>query len=165
MTSSSKLLSADRAAHLSALDVTGSYIVQAPAGSGKTELLIQRYLKLLAVVNNPEEVVAITFTRKAAGEMRFRVLEALVRAQDKTVPVKSHERITYDAALSVLERDQELGWQLTEFPRRMRIQTLDALGAGIASYASWGIGFMPFVVLEGVWCAVALASLLRVRSV
>ena len=38
-------------------------------------------------------------------------------------------------------------------------QGLNALGAAIAGYASYGIGFMPFVVLEGTWCAVALASL------
>jgi len=132
VTRDAELLRADERARIDALDVHKSLIVQAPAGSGKTELLIQRYLRLLAIVDNPEEVIAITFTRKAAAEMKVRVLQALLRAQRSEIPTEPHERITAAAADAALARDQVLGWQIVANPRRMRIQTLDALNASIA---------------------------------
>ena len=132
MTHDAALLAADAKARDDALDVTRSFIVQAPAGSGKTELLIQRYLRLLATVDAPEEVIAITFTRKAAAEMQHRVLQALLRAQRGEVPEAPHERITAAAATTALQRDGLHHWQLVANPRRMRIQTLDSLNASIA---------------------------------
>ena len=126
------LIAADRKARETALDVERSFIVQAPAGSGKTELLIQRYLTLLATVDEPEEVIAITFTRKATAEMRLRVVEALRRAERGERPELPHLQITADAASRVLARDRQLGWQLIRQPRRLRIQTLDALNGSIA---------------------------------
>lgn len=125
------LLLADEAARENALDVTRSFIVQAPAGSGKTELLIQRYLCLLATVSEPEEVVAITFTNKAANEMQARVVAALERARRHETSELAHEQRTLAAAAAILERDGERGWRLLESPRRMRIQTLDAFCGSI----------------------------------
>ena len=132
MVSDEQLMESDRRSRSTALDVERSFIVQAPAGSGKTELLIQRYLKLLAIVSHPEEIIAITFTRKAATEMRLRVLAALKHAQGEISSDKAHQCLTIDIAQVVLNRDRELDWKLAEFPHRMRIQTLDGLSAGIA---------------------------------
>jgi len=132
MSGDATLLHDDAEAREQALDITRSFIVQAPAGSGKTELLIQRYLRLLAVVANPEEVISITFTRKAAAEMQYRVLESLRRASRGEQPSAAHERHTLRLATAVLERDSQRGWQLLVNPRRMRIQTLDSLNAAIA---------------------------------
>jgi len=122
----------DAEAREQALDPTESFIVQAPAGSGKTELLIQRYLALLATVQQPEQVVAITFTRKAAAEMRRRVLRALRAASDETPSEAEHERTAYDLARAVIARDRELDWQLLAQPQRLRIDTLDAFNAWLA---------------------------------
>ncbi len=126
----------DTVARREALDVSRSFIVQAPAGSGKTELLIQRHLALLAVVDAPEEVVAITFTRKAAGEMRGRVLEALAGVDDRPPP-DEHARQTYELARGVERRDRERGWQLRTNPARLRVHTIDGLCARLARQMPW----------------------------
>ncbi len=128
-----------------ALDPTGSFTVRAPAGSGKTELLIQRFLRLLAVVTKPESIVAITFTRKAAGEMLDRVLSALHAAQAGTPVEKPHLQTTRELALAVLQRDRELAWELLRHPGRLRVQTIDSLCMSITGEMPWlaRLGGMP----------------------
>jgi ATP-dependent helicase/nuclease subunit A len=136
---------ADAAERRRALDPHASFIVQAPAGSGKTELLIQRFLVLLSRVEQPESVVAITFTVKAAGEMRSRVLDALRKAHAGAGPESAHERVTLDLAAAALDRDQRAGWNLLQNPGRLRIQTIDALCMGITRQMPWlaRFGAMP----------------------
>src|SRR5262247_3873020 len=104
----------DAEARARAADTTRSFIVQAPAGSGKTELLIQRYLALLATVESPEEIVAITFTIKAAGEMRGRVLAALADARAGKRPDGAHEARTLALARAVVERDRREDWRIDD---------------------------------------------------
>ena len=124
----------DAAARARALDAAHSFIVRAPAGSGKTELLTQRVLALLALADAPEEVVAITFTRKAAAEMKDRLLEALAQAasSNSLKPIKPHHALTLHLAQQVLARDRELDWQLAANPARLRVQTIDALALWLA---------------------------------
>ncbi len=111
-----------------ALDPFRSFIVQAPAGSGKTELLMQRFLRLLAIVNRPEEILAITFTRKAAGEMQSRIVQALFKAKNGPLDsARPHEKKSYELARMALKRDSEMGWNLLENPGRLRVQTIDSL--------------------------------------
>lgn len=116
-----------------ALNVGQSFIVRAPAGSGKTRLLIQRYLALLATVDEPEEVIAITFTRKAAAEMRARVLGAFAAANESGAGVDDggDDSQTRVLAQQVLARDTVRGWQLLANPLRLRIQTIDSLNTSL----------------------------------
>ncbi|MDG2301971.1 MAG: UvrD-helicase domain-containing protein, partial [Gammaproteobacteria bacterium] len=116
--------SADRSTREYALDPLKSFAIRAPAGSGKTTLLTNRILRLLATVDSPELIVAMTFTKKAAQEMRERVINALnaiKNSESHADPDCSHE-----LAKVVLERDSQLNWHLIENPSRLRIMTIDS---------------------------------------
>jgi ATP-dependent exoDNAse (exonuclease V) beta subunit len=159
----------DAAAREAALDIGQSFLVQAPAGSGKTGLLIQRYLALLAHVDRPERIVAMTFTRKAATEMRERVLTALREAEAAT-PIdatQAHAVATRRLALAALAQDKLCEWQLLAQPSRLRMLTIDALAAALARQApvTTGLGALPDFVddatplyLQAVRAALAAAG-------
>ena len=141
---------ADSGQRAQALDPKKSFIVESPAGSGKTELLIQRYLNLLGVVQRPEAVVAITFTRKAAGEMRRRIISALLNSAGPC-PEKRHEALTWNLARRVRERSEALGWRLQDNPGRLRLQTIDSLCASIVRQTPWlsRLGGPPDIAEDG----------------
>ena len=109
-----------------------SFIVEAPAGSGKTELLTQRFLKLLCHVQEPEEIIAITFTNKAAAEMRSRILDSLQNAAGGKLPDKPHKQVTYQLSLQALRHAEMQHWRLMENPGRLRIFTIDSLCAHLS---------------------------------
>ncbi len=122
----------DALARATAVDPTGSFCVSAPAGSGKTELLIQRYLCLLARVKRPEQVLAITFTRKAAAEMRQRVMAALQSAIVGEPCVSQHQHLTRRLAQNALAADERENWRLLRNISRFNIKTIDSFCAGLS---------------------------------
>src|SRR5690606_31094456 len=103
-------------ARAQALRTDASFIIQAPAGSGKTELLTDRILALLAGVTRPEEILAITFTRKAAAEMHARVLRKLRAGLVVTEPASAHEKNSWKLARAALARNEQQGWDLLNHP-------------------------------------------------
>lgn len=132
-----------------AIDPTHSFLVEAPAGSGKTELLTDRILALLATVERPEEVVAITFTKKAAAEMHARVLEKLASAQQPR-PEEAYRVRSWELAQAAMARNAEKGWDLLAYPARLSIRTIDSLCAHLVRAMPWvsGLGGMPGVVAD-----------------
>ena len=120
----------DQPARDAALQTDESILVQAPAGAGKTELLTKRFLRLLAEVEEPEQILAITFTRAATAEMRGRILGALERARDlppggeiEMADVLSESLL----ARAALRHAEAMGWRLLEQPHRLDVQTIDSL--------------------------------------
>jgi ATP-dependent exoDNAse (exonuclease V) beta subunit len=104
---------ADARARAQATHPHHSIVLQAPAGSGKTTVLTARFLRLLETVDEPEEILAVTFTRKAAAEMRARIGAALAENPPANVRAAS--------------------WDLANNPGRLRIQTIDSFNFWLAS--------------------------------
>ncbi len=126
-----------------ALDPSRSFIVQAPAGSGKTELLKRRFLTLLTTVEQPEQILAITFTRKATAEMKKRIVDTLAAANDTDPAWPADKDMPTDVQLArqALKRDQSLGWDLSGNPGRLRIMTIDALCYDLVKSMPWSARF------------------------
>jgi len=135
----------DSAIRRQATDPRHSFLVQAPAGSGKTELLTDRILALLSTVTRPEEIIAITFTRKAAAEMHERVLEKLTKGLSDIPPVLDHERRSWEMARKALERDREFEWDILQYPARLAIRTIDSFCASLVRAMPWmsSMGGLP----------------------
>ncbi len=128
----------DNAQRESALDATRSVLVRAPAGSGKTDLLTRRFLLLLGEVVDPGEIVAITFTKAAAAEMRHRILAELEKAASTHAAEGAREDAAEAFSMNALARralarSRALGWNLVDLPAQLRINTIDSFCREIAS--------------------------------
>jgi len=137
VTPESRIDARDRAGRERAVDPRFNVALEASAGTGKTRVLVDRYVNLLREGVDPSEILALTFTRKAAAEMRERIITTLRQAgargefspgrwrelRDRTADVAIS---TIDAfCLSLLrefplEADLDPGFQMadeTEVPR------------------------------------------------
>lgn len=130
----------DRKQRESALDPTRSILVRAPAGSGKTDLLTRRFLRLLGRVDDPAQIAAITFTRAAAAEMRHRIVAELQKAANRAE--EAEDEFSMEAlAAGALERSRRLGWNLLDLPSQLRISTIDAFCRELALQQALLCGF------------------------
>jgi ATP-dependent helicase/nuclease subunit A len=75
---------ADRDARVDSVDPTRNVVLEASAGTGKTRVLVERYVNLLRAGVDPDHILAITFTRKAAAEMRERIIARLREASRRS---------------------------------------------------------------------------------
>jgi ATP-dependent exoDNAse (exonuclease V) beta subunit len=123
----------DQAQRQRALDPSRSILVRAPAGSGKTDLLTRRFLRLLAEVDEPGQVVAITFTNAAAAEMHNRILSELEKAAETVATEANVDPFSLQAlARRALAQSQALDWNLLNLPAQLRISTIDSFCRDLA---------------------------------
>ena len=131
--SAPKTLPPDQPQRERALNPANSILVQAPAGSGKTDLLTRRFLRLLTEVEDPGQIVAITFTKAASAEMRHRILSKLEDAAARTETATDTDPFSMESlAQRALHHSQALGWNLLDQPAQLRISTIDSFCRDIA---------------------------------
>ncbi|MEJ5329839.1 MAG: UvrD-helicase domain-containing protein [Desulfobaccales bacterium] len=142
----------DQAAREQALHPAGSFHIEAPAGSGKTAVLLARYLGLLSTVSDPGEIVALTFTRKAAGELRTRVVQVFVDRRDSGADASPVQQLLQELASRVFRHLDRLGLSPTEAlaPERLQILTFHSFCSRLLSLAPQEAGLpLEFTLVEG----------------
>src|SRR6185369_1378404 len=103
----SRIDARDREGRLHAADPRYNVALEASAGTGKTRVLVERYVNLLRAGVDPSNILAMTFTRKAAAEMRERIIGTLrdAAARGEIVPARWRELRdrTDDIAISTID--------------------------------------------------------------
>ena len=139
---------ADQAIRDQALGPLEGFHLEAPAGSGKTSVLLARFLTLLARVDAPEEMLALTFTRKAAGELRARVMGLLWERRDPGPEASPLDLQLHELVQQVFRRHGE-ATQLKLTPERLPIMTFHGFCAQVLKLAPQEAGVpLEFTLLE-----------------
>jgi ATP-dependent exoDNAse (exonuclease V) beta subunit len=125
-----------------ALVPAGSFHLTAPAGSGKTFLLVARFLRLLGLIDHPRQILALTFTNKAAAEMRERVRGCLDRAKKGVAAENAAEAELLDYASKALAAHSKLE-ELLLAGEILHIRTFHSFCYAVASQAPFESGIAP----------------------
>ena len=135
-----------------ACDPQQSVIVSACAGSGKTWLLVARMVRLLLADVKPQEILALTFTRKAAQEMRDRLyglLEQFSTADDATLMKELEMRgMELEEAKQALPKARMLFEQVLANPQPIVIDTFHGWFGKLLGAAPVSLGIQPGFVLR-----------------
>ena len=130
-----------------ACDPQRSVIVSACAGSGKTWLLVARMVRLLLVGVKPHQVLALTFTRKAAQEMRDRLyslLEEFSKSDDTHLIKDLEDRgLSKEQAIAMLPAARSLYMRVLANPQPIMIETFHGWFGKLLGAAPVSIGIQP----------------------
>ncbi len=128
-----------------ACDPARSVAVEACAGAGKTWMLVSRILRALLDGCAPQDILAITFTKKAAGEMRQRLLEWLQAFGQEPLPALTRELeqrgLDPERARELAPELQALHQRLLAGGRMVQVRTFHSWFAALLRAA-------PLAVLE-----------------
>ena len=116
--------------------------------SGKTMLLTMRFIKLLGQVSHPAEILALTFTEKAAQEMQARIIDSLKRAKRKERPEHpSDETLLRYADEALIQQKEHVNILMSS--GGLNIMTFHGFCHHMASRAPLEAGVSPdFTILE-----------------
>jgi len=120
------------------------YALSASAGSGKTFALVARYLALLFLGAKPSEILAITFTNKAAGEMRERLLGSL-----QAMPEAMAQEVAKMSGLSVEEIEKRRPEVFHAFLKSdLKVMTIDKFIHQVLIKFCWYAGLQSDFTVE-----------------
>ena len=115
--------------------------LKASAGSGKTFALSVRYIALVLRGGNINEIIALTFTKKAANEMKERIITTFLDLQNKKDELdKLCKELSLSQDEAIKRRDEKLDRFLQS---ELKIYTFDAFFSGILKKFSQNLGLSP----------------------
>jgi ATP-dependent helicase/nuclease subunit A len=134
-----------------ASDPSGHAWVSASAGTGKTQVLTDRILRLLLAGTRPDHILALTFTRAAAAEMQNRLTRRLAAwiALDDAALQAELRLLDAPTQPATMQRARSLFADVLEVPGGLRVQTLHGFAQSLLAGFPVEAGLVPgFAVID-----------------